>query len=106
MEALSFPFRFKRGRAVTLDTADEAYYAQKVASVVSTAVGELPLRPQFGVNEPEFNTFDTAGLVYTCSNNFPDVVITDVLQSITADGRLIVDVQFDVLSEGTANAIT
>lgn len=106
MEALSFPFRFKRGRAVTLDTADEAYYAQKVASVVSTGVGELPLRPRFGTSEPVFDNFDTSGLVYTCANFFPDIVINEVLQTIAADGRLLVDVQFDILSEGTTNAIT
>jgi phage baseplate assembly protein W len=106
MEALAFPFRFKRGRAATLDTADEAYYAQKVASVVSTGVGELPLRPLFGTSEPEFQTFDSSGLVYTCASNFPDIVINEILQSITADGRLVVDVQFDILSEGTANALT
>jgi len=105
MQALAFPFRFKKGQAVTLDTADEAYYAQKVASVVSTNIGELILRPQYGISEPVFSNFDSAGLIYTCASNFPDVLITEVLQTFLADGRLVVDVKFEILSEGNTNAI-
>lgn len=97
MKALSFPFRFKRGGAVVLDTTDEAYYAQKVASVVSTSKGELPFYPQFGVEDAEFGDFDSAGLVYTCANSFTDVSIKNILLSTAADGKVLVDVEFEIL---------
>lgn len=97
MQAFSFPFRFNRGSAVVLDTADEAYYAQKVASVVSTSKGELPFLPLFGVEDAEFDDFDSAGLVYTCANSFTDVVIKDILLSTTEDGTVLVDVEFDII---------
>ena len=97
MEALSFPFRFKGNSAVVLNTTDEAYSAQKVASVVSTSKGELPFLPLFGVEDAEFGDFDSAGLVYSCSNSFTDISIKDILLSTTEDGRVLVDVQFDII---------
>ena len=97
MKALSFPFRFKQGRAVVLDTTDEAYYAQKVASVVSTSKGELPFLPLFGVEDAEFEEFDSAGLVYTCANSFSDVFIKEILISTAEDGKVLVDVEFDII---------
>ena len=97
MEALSFPFRFKGNSAVVLDTTDEAYCAQKVASVVSTSKGELPFYPLFGVEDAEFGDFDSAGLVYTCANSFTDISIKNVLLSTAGDGRVLVDVEFDIV---------
>ena len=106
MEALSFPFRFKRGHAVTLDSTSEPYAAQRVASVISTRVGELPLLPAFGIDDPEFDEFDSAGLYSTCASHFPEILITDIFESVTPDGRVLIDVSFDILTEGTTNGIS
>lgn len=106
MEALSFPFRFKRGRAIRLDTSDESYQAQKIASVISTRRGELPLKPTFGIKDPEFNEFDTAGFSYTVASEFPDIQIKNIVQTITGDGRVLIDVEFDILTEGNPYAIS
>ena len=94
MDAFAFPFRFSSGNVVKLDTASDEYIAQKVASIVSTAAGELPLKPYFGTREPEFSDFDVSGLYYTAALYFPEVKIGSVRQLTENTGQLLVEVQF------------
>jgi hypothetical protein len=91
---------------VTVDTFDERYVAQKVASAVSTYAGELPLMPQFGTRDPEFNEFDSGGVVYTCAIFFPEVDITSIYDEIDNNGKLAVNVEFQVRSEGSNYGIS
>jgi hypothetical protein len=99
MQALSFPFRFNRGRAATLDEYSEAYAAQRVASAASTRLGELSLLPRFGIEDPEFDEFDAGGLYFTCATYFPDIQINNLLQSDSENGQVLVQIEFEVRSE-------
>lgn len=94
MQAIAFPFRFSRGKVVTVDDQTDAYAAQKILSAVSTRIGELPLLPLFGTSDPEFQNFDGAGLMYTNATYFPDVTITDIYQSVS-EGKLEIQVEFE-----------
>ena len=96
MDALAFPFRFSAGRAVTLDDASDQYTAQKVASIVSTRTGELPIKPFFGTREPEFSEFDISGLYYAAALYFPEVQIGEVRQLTDNNGQLLVEIAFKV----------
>jgi len=101
--ALAFPFRFYRRRAATVDATSEEYAAQRIASVISTKSGELPLLPFFGTDPPEFSEFDAGGLHYTCAAHFPDIEIQQIEEEVAEDGRLIITVEFEQLREDPNN---
>jgi hypothetical protein len=96
MRALSFPFRFTRGAAATVDVSSDAFAAQRLASAASTRLGELPLLPRFGITDPEFDEFDSGGLYFTCATYFPDIDITNLLQSDIEDGSMTIEIEFQV----------
>ena len=92
---------------MTFDSGDERYAAQKILTAVSTRVGELPLRPRFGTQDPEFAEFDRAGFYYTCATFFPEIQIGNLEERADATGRAVIDVTFNVLNEETSsNVIT
>lgn len=105
MQALSFPFRFNRGKVPTLDEYGEAYAAQRVASAASTMLGELSLSPRFGIEDPEFDEFDAGGLYFTCATYFPDIRINNLLQSDSDNGQVLVQIEFEVLTEEASYGI-
>ena len=96
MDALAFPFRFLSGRAVTIDNASDQYAAQKVASLASTRIGELPIKPFFGTRDPEFSEFDISGLYYAAALYFPEIQIGEVRQLTDNSGQLLVEIAFKV----------
>lgn len=105
MQAFAFPFRFRNGGAVSVDTASEEYAAQKIASAARTVYGELVNHVAFGVRNPTFGShdeFDVAGLLSTVANHYADVVITNVRQAVDVEGRPIVDIEFIQTSEVTS----
>ncbi len=79
---------------MTVDDQTDAYAAQKILTAVSTRLGELPLLPQFGTSDPEFENFDGVGLLYTNTTYFPEVKILEVYQSIE-EGKLQIQVEFE-----------
>lgn len=96
MDALAFPFRLIDGSAVVTDNNSDEYAAQKVASIVSTKAGELPLKPYFGVSELEFGDFDISGLFYTAALYFPDIKIGQIRQLTDNSGQLLVEIAFSI----------
>lgn len=94
MDALAYPFRFSRGRAVRLDDASDEYAAQCIAALIRTRPAEIVVRPSFGVADPTFERFDATRLYFGVANFFPDIAITDVSTELDADGRTRVAVQF------------
>ena len=105
MQALSFPFRFSKGKAVTLDTSDERYAAQKVLTAASTRLEELPLLPRFGTEDPEFDEFDSGGIYFTCATYFPEIALKDILQTDSDNGRVLVNIEFETRSEESSYGI-
>ena len=98
MEAFAFPFRFRDGAAVTMDTSTDAYRAQKIAMAAQTYYGELPNHVAFGVRNPVFtgfDEFDSAGLLQTVANHFADISITRIQRSVRSDGSPMISVEFD-----------
>ena len=92
---------------MTLDTGSDQYVAQKILTAASTRIGELPLLPRFGTEDPEFSEFDSGGLYYTCATYFPEVRITEILQADDGLGSSQITVAFDVLNqEPTPDALT
>lgn len=94
MDAISHPFRFVAGRVARVPRESDEFAAQRIAAAIQTRPLELPINPTFGSIDPEFSTFDTAGLMLTASNFLADVQIDDIVQEYDDDGRVKVTVQF------------
>lgn len=99
MDAFSFPFRFVNQKAARLDSSSEEYLAQLIGSAIQTHPGELPLLLDFGINEPEFSTFDSDGLLNTVSSYIPSVSIDNIEQIVNADQTISISVQFSIVEE-------
>lgn len=95
MDGFTYPFRFSRGRAARLNVDTDAYRAQKVASVLLTQQGELPLNPDFGGVSPEFNEFDSGGTLRSIANNFADIKVVSITSVLDGNGNPAVAVQFE-----------
>jgi hypothetical protein len=98
-KGLAFPFKITRGSANTHDTNSDAWAAQRIASVVRTHVGELSLRPAFGVTESEFFGFDRGGLMVNCGTYFGDIDIEDVKERWNDDQSVSIEIPFKRTSE-------
>jgi hypothetical protein len=56
---LSYPFSLQDGKPKTVLQDTDTYKAQQVKGLLRTAKEERPIMPDFGMNEPTFDTFDT-----------------------------------------------
>tara|TARA_B100000902_G_scaffold26214_1_gene31532 strand:+ start:4269 stop:4574 length:306 start_codon:yes stop_codon:yes gene_type:complete len=72
---LSYPFRMSNNnrRADVVLTGTDTYKAQQVKAFVRTETTERSIFPNFGIEEPTFNTFDS-GQFY---DSFSDFYTTD-----------------------------
>lgn len=95
MDAFSFPFRFKNGSPIYLDSETDEYAAQKILTVLQTRPNELPIHPDFGTTDPLFDQTDQAGLYSTIATFFPELSITGIQELLTDDGRVEVSVEFN-----------
>ena len=68
---LSYPFRMnnKNRRAEVVMTGTDTYKAQQVKAFVRTETTERSIFPNFGIEEPTFNTFDS-GQFYDAFSDF------------------------------------
>ena len=98
-KGLAFPFKITRGSAETHDINSDAWAAQRIASVARTHIGELSLRPTFGITESEFFRFDRGGLTLNCGSYFYDIYIEDVIERWNDDESLSVEIPFKRISE-------
>lgn len=68
---LSYPFRMSNNnrRAEVVLTGTDTYKAQQVKAFVRTETTERSIFPNFGIEEPTFNTFDS-GQFYDSFSDF------------------------------------
>lgn len=93
MTAFAFPFRFHHSKIVTSEDGSDEFAAQRIMSVIKTEQGELPLNPTFGLNPPEFNTFDEANFLLSVNSNYNDIVIdqTEVINDNSGEVQIVIN---------------
>jgi hypothetical protein len=94
MQAFSFPFRFVKGRAPSIDTTTDQYAAQIISSIIQTEIEELPITPSFGTDPAEFDQFDIANLTLDIARYFPQIDLESITEVIEEDGTFSVQVSF------------
>lgn len=59
---LAHPFRLAGAHLAVVDDSDDTGFAQEIAVLAATRLGERPLVPDFGILDPTFGTVDVAEL--------------------------------------------
>lgn len=82
MDTLKFPIRFRQGEVEKLTEGNDDFYAQLLALSLQIVPGELPLTPQFGVEDPTFSPALTRDLAFTAGAFIPEIIV-DTAQIVT-----------------------
>ena len=89
---LAFPFRVApNGSAATVEADTDDAYAQELAILLGTRLGERPLAPEYGVDDATFGELDEAQVVAAVEAFMPDTAVrvldveTDYPDDRTAD---------------------
>lgn len=93
---LSYPFRLApNGAVAVVDQDSEQADREQIAVLALTVLGERPLVPAFGVNDPTHQGFELTELVAGIGTFGPPVNIADVTVTAQADDTQLVAIEFD-----------
>lgn len=86
--------RFRLGGVEKIDDGTDEYYSHLLALAIQIVPGELPLSPQYGVEDPSFSESLTRDLAFTAGAYIPEIII-DTANIIPAEnGQTKVDLSF------------
>lgn len=86
METLAIPFTLSGGRAVVYPDTDDKFYAQILTTTLCIEPNEMPLDPNFGVNDPTFSNTSRANAVELAAKYIPEISIINVTTIIDDNG--------------------
>jgi hypothetical protein len=98
MDSLKFPIRISGGSMQALSSDSDEYYAQLIALTVQTRPGELILRPEYGIESPEFDAVQTAKFAQISAQFLPEINIFDVTTRPLDDGSVDISIAFERLA--------
>ena len=95
MDVISYPFRFtSSGSVAKVEQNSDADLAQKLAALLQTEQGELPLAPHFGIPDPIFNSLAQSEVVAASSIFFPEIQIGKITTRVTDSGKTTIEISF------------
>lgn len=78
-----------------LEASSDQYAAQKIATILQTRLGDLPIRPSFGTTDPLFSEIDRASFYGNVAAFFPDIRVNEITEELQEDGILRTTVTFE-----------
>ena len=79
MDTFRFPFTFNVAGIATQQEGTRAYYSQLIGNLSFVKQGDLPLRPDIGVEDISYsNKHDVTALVVAVAQNIPEIKITSI----------------------------
>jgi len=96
MDTLRIPLRFRNGEAEKLTEGSDEYFAQLLALTAQILPGELPLNPNYGVDDPTFSEAARRSLAFVAGAFIPEIVLENVEIIDTDSGRSQIDIAFTV----------
>lgn len=95
-DVLAHPFRLTAGHVVTVPAESDDDCAQRYATLIQTRLGERPMVPAYGIEDPTFTGgFDVGAVTAAASTFGPDRRIVDVAVVPADQSRTAVIVTFD-----------
>lgn len=96
MDTLRVPLRFRDGEAEKLIEGEDPYYAQLLALTCQIMPGELPLTPNYGVDDPTFSETAKRQLAFLAGAFIPEITLESVDISDSNSGVSGIDIAFTV----------
>ena len=93
---MRIPLRFRNGEAEKLEDGSDDYFAQLLALTTQILPGELPLNPNYGVDDPTFDETARRQLAFLVGAFIPEITLERVAVLDTVSGRSRVDIAFTV----------
>lgn len=102
MDTFRFPLTFNVAGIATHQDETRAYYSQLIGNLAFVKRGDLPLRPDIGVEDIAYtNKYDISALVISIAQNIPEIKVTSIGTSSSMRGISIgtqqVIVDFEVI---------
>lgn len=94
MDTLKFPIRFRRGGVDKFQEGTDDFYAHLLALSMQIIPGELPLNPQYGIEDATFSESLTRDLAFTAGAFIPEIIV-DVAEIVTDEtGQTRINISF------------
>lgn len=90
---LSYPLSLTFDRFSTVRQDSDAYKAQQIKAFLRTEKGERPIMPDFGMNEPTFNTFDSGEFFDSFLNFYSSQTLEITEVKVLETSGVVSDVQ-------------
>lgn len=97
MDVLAFPFAFTAsGEAAHVAQHSDLHAAQQISQFVQTRIGQLPLAPTYGLEDPVFRGIETTEITAGLAVFHPRVSIIKIDNEYKSEGVQSLTVQFEV----------
>lgn len=94
MDTFRLPIAFRNGGIEKIQDGTDEYYGHLLSLSLQILPTELPLNPQYGVEDPTFDESLTRDLAFTAGAFIPEVIIDSAQILINEDGRSTIDISF------------
>lgn len=99
MDTFKFPMRFLNGQVEKFVDGTDDFYAHLLAISMQVLPGELPLNPDFGVEDPTFDDSLTRDLAFTAGAFIPEIIVDSAEVELQEDGQVRVNIAFSQRNE-------
>lgn len=99
MDTFKFPMRFLNGQVEKFVDGSNDYYAHLLAMSMQILPGELPLNPDFGVEDPTFEDSLTRDLAFTAGAFIPEIIVDSAELELQQNGLTRVNIAFSQRNE-------
>lgn len=91
----SHPFRLTpNGKVVTVDQDTDQYLGERIGIIVQTRPGERPMAPEFGIDDPAFDSISLPDLEFQFEMFELPIIIDELSQVDVSDGKSDYHIQF------------
>lgn len=99
MDTFKFPIRFRGGGVEKIQEGTDDYYAHLLALSLQIIPGELPLNPQYGVEDPTFDESLVRDLAFTAGAFIPEIIVDTASADLDNNGQVQIKVSFTQRNE-------
>ena len=94
MDTFKFPIRFRGGGVEKIVEGTDEYYGHLLALSIQVLPTELPLNPQFGIEDPAFDESLTRDLAFTAGAYIPEIVVDRASVVLNENGQFTIELSF------------
>lgn len=94
MDTFKFPIRFRNKEIEKFTDGTDDFYAHLLAMSIQVLPGELPLNPDFGVEDATFDETLTRDLAFTAGAFIPEIIVDSAELALEENGKVRVNLAF------------